>query len=335
MDPHMNFLWRLFVGIPMFIAFLCLSSLSIIWIVVLNISLSAIISYEILTSLPTTSTNTLQKLLYIYVSIIIHIKNILPSLPLSSNTGSNNTGSNTGFPILTEEALFVSYLIGIIVFVKSLKHKTLRLSLINFSVLHVIVYLLSRSASYAIRNASISRFYYFYPSLLVIVNDVFAYAVGKTIGSTSLYSLSPKKTVEGFIGGTLFTYLVGFFICYLKISHGFFPDKFNTLLSKPYDITTSACLNTRLTHWLGHWLGNESRSWIAHCPRIYWHNLLFSTYISFIAPYSGFIGSAIKRALGKKDFGHALPGHGGITDRMDCQIPVSFFTYFFIRLVLV
>jgi phosphatidate cytidylyltransferase len=44
-----------------------------------------------------------------------------------------------------------------------------------------------------------------FPSLLVTVNDIFAYIFGKTFGRTPLIELSPKKTLEGFIGGMVST----------------------------------------------------------------------------------------------------------------------------------
>lgn len=44
--------------------------------------------------------------------------------------------------------------------------------------------------------------------ILIWVNDTFAYIVGKSIGKTKLLEhISPKKTVEGFIGGLLFSLL--------------------------------------------------------------------------------------------------------------------------------
>lgn len=46
----------------------------------------------------------------------------------------------------------------------------------------------------------------------VMINDVMAYVFGKTMGRTQLIALSPKKTVEGFLGGGLSTVIFAVFI---------------------------------------------------------------------------------------------------------------------------
>jgi phosphatidate cytidylyltransferase len=49
--------------------------------------------------------------------------------------------------------------------------------------------------------------------VLIWVNDSFAFLVGKNIGATKLFvSVSPKKTVEGFIGGIVFGLLAAMLI---------------------------------------------------------------------------------------------------------------------------
>lgn len=53
--------------------------------------------------------------------------------------------------------------------------------------------------------------------ILIWSNDTFAYLSGKLLGRTSIFaSLSPKKTLEGYIGGMLFTMLGAFIFwkCY-------------------------------------------------------------------------------------------------------------------------
>jgi phosphatidate cytidylyltransferase len=49
--------------------------------------------------------------------------------------------------------------------------------------------------------------------ILIWVNDSFAYLVGKSIGRTKLFpSVSPKKTIEGSLGGLVFSLLAGYFL---------------------------------------------------------------------------------------------------------------------------
>ena len=48
--------------------------------------------------------------------------------------------------------------------------------------------------------------------ILIWVNDSFAYVVGSTIGRTKLFTaVSPKKTVEGTLGGFVFTMVAAYF----------------------------------------------------------------------------------------------------------------------------
>ena len=49
--------------------------------------------------------------------------------------------------------------------------------------------------------------------ILVWVNDSFAYLVGKNLGKQKLFEIiSPKKTVEGFMGGLFFSCIASYFI---------------------------------------------------------------------------------------------------------------------------
>ena len=49
--------------------------------------------------------------------------------------------------------------------------------------------------------------------LIMWVNDSFAYLIGKHLGKTKLFErISPKKTVEGFIGGFVFALTISYFI---------------------------------------------------------------------------------------------------------------------------
>lgn len=57
---------------------------------------------------------------------------------------------------------------------------------------------------------------------------------------------------------------------------------------------------------------------IPYAPYQY-HLLFMACFASLVAPFGGFFASGFKRAFNIKDFGHSIPGHGGMTDRMDCQ----------------
>lgn len=54
--------------------------------------------------------------------------------------------------------------------------------------------------------------------ILIWTNDTFAYLVGKSIGKHKLFErISPKKTIEGFLGGIVFAVFAGFLISKLYI----------------------------------------------------------------------------------------------------------------------
>ena len=55
--------------------------------------------------------------------------------------------------------------------------------------------------------------------ILIWTNDTFAYLVGKSIGKHKLYErISPKKTIEGFLGGVAFAIFAGYLISKLYIN---------------------------------------------------------------------------------------------------------------------
>jgi phosphatidate cytidylyltransferase len=116
----------------------------------------------------------------------------------------------------------------------------------------------------------------------IAANDIGAYFVGSAIGRTPLrQSISPNKTFEGLIGGTIATFTVVVVI-------GMQSDTWNSL-----------------TEWL-----------------------LLAVVISFFAPIGDLLESVVKRALGIKDFGTVLKGHGGVLDRFDgvlVSLPAVYF----------
>ena len=56
------------------------------------------------------------------------------------------------------------------------------------------------------------------------------------------------------------------------------------------------------------------------------HAVVLAAFASIIAPFGGFFASGFKRGFKIKDFGDSIPGHGGMTDRMDCQVCQRLYT---------
>ena len=54
--------------------------------------------------------------------------------------------------------------------------------------------------------------WFWVPISLVIVNDVAAYVCGMLFGRHQLIKLSPKKTVEGFVGALIVTMIFAYFV---------------------------------------------------------------------------------------------------------------------------
>lgn len=62
---------------------------------------------------------------------------------------------------------------------------------------------------------------------------------------------------------------------------------------------------------------------------VQFHVFALATFASLIAPFGGFFASGLKRTFKIKDFGDSIPGHGGITDRMDCQFIMGTIAFFY------
>lgn len=117
------------------------------------------------------------------------------------------------------------------------------------------------------------------------ITDIFAYFSGFLFGKHKLIpDVSPKKTVEGSVGGILFCTLafVGFAFIYNQF---LLPD------------------------------GGTALSWILMIP--------VGMVASVVSQIGDLSMSVLKRNYGLKDFGWLFPGHGGILDRFDSVVAVS------------
>lgn len=209
------------------------------------------------------------------------------------------------FSINREFLCFSLYICGMIFFIITLKGRELKKQIVYFGLVHFIIYLIGLTSVLCINNIENGIIWFAYPCILVITNDVFAFIFGRAFGKTPLIKLSPKKTWEGFIGGFISTLIAGVVLTYLKVNYDFFKDKHDNVLFE------QICF--------------EIFTMTFHTKKIYIHSISFILFASLIAPFGGFLASGFKRAFKVKDFGETIPGHGGMMDRMDCQLLMNVF----------
>lgn len=194
------------------------------------------------------------------------------------------------------------------------------------------LFLIVVQAHFIMNNVFEGMIWFFLPASLVITNDIFAYICGITFGRTQLIKLSPKKTVEGFVGAWIMTIIFGIFFADILLRSKYFICPVNDLGANIF--TGLECVPnpvfTPQTYTLPQYFflpPNTSFSFTM--APIQLHTFVFATFASLIAPFGGFFASGLKRTFKIKDFGHSIPGHGGMTDRMDCQFTMGFFTYMY------
>ncbi|KAI8880042.1 phosphatidate cytidylyltransferase [Backusella circina FSU 941] len=64
-----------------------------------------------------------------------------------------------------------------------------------------------------------------------------------------------------------------------------------------------------------------------------YHGLIIALFTTLLAPIGDLVGSAIKRAGKVKDFDNIIPGHGGISDRVDSHLFMCAFTYLYYQFI--
>lgn len=93
------------------------------------------------------------------------------------------------------------------------------------------LYLIVCQAHFIMNNVFEGMIWFFLPAALVITNDIFAYVCGITFGRTQLIKLSPKKTVEGFVGAWIMTLVWAVLLVNLMMRSKYFICPVNVSLS--------------------------------------------------------------------------------------------------------
>ena len=144
---------------------------------------------------------------------------------------------------------------------------------------------------YIARNHALGNFFVWFIFLSAAGSDTFAFFTGKALGKHKLCpKLSPKKTVEGAVGGVVGAVVLGagFLITFERL----------TLAPAPsYSFTSAGIV----------FFGGNPLITVA----------IICAVCAVLSQLGDLTASAIKRRAGVKDFGHIIPGHGGILDRFD------------------
>ena len=131
--------------------------------------------------------------------------------------------------------------------------------------------------------------------LVPSMNDCFALFAGTALGKRKLApEISPKKTVEGSIGGLVAAVLFAVAIPYL--------------IGAMYGVEATALEPV-------------------------WKYALFGLAAGALSQIGDLAASLFKRHCGIKDFGRIFPGHGGVLDRLDGVLFASLAAHAFFRLM--
>ncbi|KXZ57004.1 hypothetical protein GPECTOR_1g907 [Gonium pectorale] len=251
------------------------------------------------------------------------------------------------------------YMAGFVGFVLSLKKGLYPHQFAHYAWTHMIILITTVPTSFFVSNIFSGLIWYVLPAFLIVANDICAYLAGFFFGRTPLIKLSPKKTWEGFFGGLLGTLALAFFLSAFMSRHkvnaagssregmalggGLDLTVFKGLDCTPDEVFVPVDYSpadvmaalpdgpARLLSLAAEQVPPGLRAWAADLTfavaPIQLHALSLATFASIIAPFGGFFASGFKRAFRMKDFGDTIPGHGGVTDRFDCQIVMAVFAY--------
>lgn len=137
--------------------------------------------------------------------------------------------------------------------------------------------------------------------VIAMFTDTGAYLIGCAFGKRKLIpEVSPKKTIEGCIGGFVGG-MLAVVACYFVFKYSGWFDVINT-------ISTG----------------------VAICGFI-----LLGLIGSYVNQLGDLIASAYKRKVGIKDYSNIFPGHGGFMDRVDGQMFVAIIVYIMMVLLFV
>lgn len=195
-------------------------------------------------------------------------------------------------PFCNEQFQFMTYCVYTLIIFSALivcnRETTFKEVAVLYSMVVIIPCAMHTLVSLRELNLSHGMFYVLIAVLAAWVADVGAYFAGTLFGRHKLCpEISPKKTIEGLVGGTVVDMVV-MLLCGVWFSAVFYQ-------------------------------GQVGVNYIAL--------LLIGLFGSLISVLGDLSFSIIKRSCHIKDFGQVIPGHGGVLDRFDSVIFTAPFVY--------
>lgn len=196
-------------------------------------------------------------------------------------------------------AVIVMAYVGVLLAVLFIKHKTLPFGqvAVSFTASFLISYALSSLVFLRDAQPAQSKMGLYYILLVLIcawISDTGAYFTGVIFGRHKLCpNISPKKTIEGVVGGVLFCVIITIAFTYVYC-----------------DIIAKSGVETSVNLF----------------------NLLWITLAASLVGVVGDLTfSIVKRQVGIKDYGKIMPGHGGVLDRFDSILLIAPFLYMILQ----
>lgn len=219
---------------------------------------------------------------------------------------------------------YFMYIAGFVWFILTLRKGNYQYQFGQYAWTHMILFVVFTQSSFTVANIFEGIIWFLLPASLIVINDIAAYICGFFFGRTPLIKLSPKKTWEGFVGASIVTVVSASLLANLMGRSLWLTCPRKDLSTGPLHCDPGPLFKPR-QYELPSWFPVDEVSILP----VQTHALVFGLFASIIAPFGGFFASGFKRAFKIKDFGDSIPGHGGITDRMDCQMVMAVFSYIY------
>ncbi len=200
---------------------------------------------------------------------------------------------------LIKDSIFleiVCYLYTIMVLCALMINKDLKIKgvLVVYSLSIIVSYSLLKIVQLRDFGGEYGGFYVFLAFSIAWMSDTGAYFFGKFFGRYKLCpEISPKKTIEGFLGGIIVCLTCVTLVAFV-FNNYVFPQK--------QQINYALILILGITG-------------------------------SILSSLGDLCFSMVKRRYNVKDFGSFMPGHGGVLDRFDSVVFVVPYVYIFLRLM--